>query len=509
MTAYIVPERGSDTVDLVRYLFGPGRANEHTNQRVIAAAETLGVEDGTRLDHRADREEILALGRQLDSHRKAYGVQMPGGHVWHCAISLPPGEMLTDTQWAAVARTAVEQLGFDAAGGHAPCRWIAVHHGRSTGGSEHIHLAVNLVREDGTIASTWRERRTMSRVCGQAEQRFGLHVVEGRAGRGMPGYTRAEAERTRRGRRPEPDRFTLARTVRACAAMAADETEFIHQLRTARVLVRPRYATGGQAVTGYSVALRPTGGQAAPVWFGGGRLAADLTLPRLRGHWEAAATGPARDAARADALRAWRRDDGGGRLDDAAYGVAAWQQAADRIDAIRGQLAAVPASDTATWATTARHAAGVYAALSARLETRPGPLAAAADALARSAQTRPGQARYAHHSGLGDMRGVALAARQAFIPPHRPDPAVTLMRALIRLTNAIAAARETQAAARQAAALRDLSAGQLTALTQVRSASWAAVPDFPTPPAPGRPGPTPPSRPPRPPTRPPDKGIGR
>jgi hypothetical protein len=45
-------------------------------------------------------------------------------------------------------------------------------------------------------------------------------------------------------------------------------------------------------VTGYAVA-KPghVNGHGAPVWFGGGRLAADLTLPKLRKRW--LATGPA------------------------------------------------------------------------------------------------------------------------------------------------------------------------------------------------------------------------
>ena len=57
----IVPERGHDTVGLVKYLFGPGRFNEHTDQRVIAASDTFGIADGKRL---SDPGEIPpAIGR--------------------------------------------------------------------------------------------------------------------------------------------------------------------------------------------------------------------------------------------------------------------------------------------------------------------------------------------------------------------------------------------------------------------------------------------------------------
>ncbi|WP_326822696.1 relaxase/mobilization nuclease domain-containing protein [Streptosporangium sp. NBC_01756] len=270
---------------LVRYLFGPGSSQEHTDQRIIAADVTLGLAEGTRLDHVADADAIYVLGRDMDSHRILLGAAPPGGWVWHCAISLPPSEVLADEQWAEIARTAIGRMGFEQAADRAPCRWIAVHHGRSVGGNDHIHLMVNLVREDGTLAAARNDRRTMSRVCADMERRYELAVVEGRAGRGMPGYSKAEHQRMRVGALPERQR--LARLVRSCALISADEAEFVRRARRSGLSVRPRYGTDGQSVVGYSVALRGREADAAgrPVWFGGGRLAADLSLPRLREHW--------------------------------------------------------------------------------------------------------------------------------------------------------------------------------------------------------------------------------
>jgi hypothetical protein len=72
----------------------------------------------------------------------------------------------------------------------------------------------------------------------------------------------------------------------APAAVASlDEGEFVRRLRRGGVLIRPRFAAGrDDVVAGYSVALRPSG-EDRPVWYGGGRLARDLTLPRLRKGW--------------------------------------------------------------------------------------------------------------------------------------------------------------------------------------------------------------------------------
>ena len=53
------------------------------------------------------------------------------------------------------------------------------------------------------------------------------------------------------------------------------------------MLVRRRFSTRNPGqVTGYSVALpQDTTKAGEPVWYGGGKLAADLTLPKLRRRW--------------------------------------------------------------------------------------------------------------------------------------------------------------------------------------------------------------------------------
>ena len=85
----------------------------------------------------------------------------------------------------------------------------------------------------------------------------------------------------------------LRRAVHTAAAGASSEQEFFTRLEAAGLLVRKRFSQRepGQ-VTGYAVA-KPghVSRQGAPVWFGGGKLAADLTLPKLRERW--LATGPA------------------------------------------------------------------------------------------------------------------------------------------------------------------------------------------------------------------------
>ena len=79
-----------------------------------------------------------------------------------------------------------------------------------------------------------------------------------------------------------------------------------------------------------------------------------------------------------------------------------WQRAVARIERIVEKLKSVPVTDLAAWRGAAREAAGVFAAWSRRFEgDTPGPMAAAADALARSAQYRRGEPVPSREVGAG------------------------------------------------------------------------------------------------------------
>ncbi|MFH8350214.1 relaxase/mobilization nuclease domain-containing protein [Streptomyces sp. NPDC018045] len=393
--------RGEDAPGLVGYLFGPGRFNEHVNQRLIASHAGIVGQGGP---HFRGPGELEALAREFDAPRQLFGTEVKGGHVWHCSISLPPEDgRLSDEQWAQVARRVMDDMGFSEASGKAPCRWLAVHHGPSKDGNDHIHLMVNLVRDDGTKASVWRDYPRVQQICGTLEREMGLRVVEGRGGRTVPGIKRGEQESAVRRGRPEPDRRTLARRVRAAAAVTGNEADFVRQLRSTGVIARPRYASGGRdEVTGYSVALQPAEG-AQPVWYGGGKLAGDLSLTRLREQW------PDSDPAAAVAVWSERGAGERRRVNAALRDEAAWEVAAQQIADARARLADIPPEDTVRWSQAAQETAGVLAAWSGRLETaRPGPLARAADVLARSAQRTHEDRRAPLAERPGALKGAAM-----------------------------------------------------------------------------------------------------
>jgi len=438
--------RGAKTVGVLRYLVGMGKREEHEHPHLVAGSPEAVRMAGERVLGVADAGE---LARFLDEPGEQFGTRVTipkrdrdgadrgvkDAHVWHCSLSLRAEEgEIGDGRWARIAEQLVAGMGFGGGEGKAPCRWVALRHGRSEAGNDHVHVVVSLVREDGTKASTWNDRPRAQTLAGQLEQKHGLQVLESRAaGRGSRGESPVDIARRAHG--DEVPRERLERTVRACAAAAGDEGEFVRRLRQGGVRVRPRFAGGrGDVVAGYSVALRPLPGTAV-VWFGGGRLARDLTLPRLRAGW------PDSPAHAAGAVAEWTaagRDQPpvtqGPELGEPDGAL--WSRCSAEVGALRDRLRSVPAEDLATWAHVAQETAGAFAAWSLAVEPQPGPLAQTAAALARSAQLRAAPAsgkRAVVPSARGAARLLASAARGG----GGPVAQAVLLRQLANLAKAV------------------------------------------------------------------------
>lgn len=286
--------RGNSMPDLISYLFGPGKHNEHVNQHLVAGYADAVLSADDRLwqqepgRQRSLRNPARALGHELDFPRARWQTEIANGYVWHCSLSIKHAEgQLIDEQWTEAAHAIVEALGFDGGDGKSPCRWVAVRHGLSENGNDHIHIAVNLVREDGTKASTWNDYRKVGRVCSDLEDRLGLQRVSGRmTGRTLPEPSRADQEISARRGDPEPLRIRLERKVRACAAVATSEDHFTRLASDNGLLIRPRYSPDGATIIGYAFADQTARrSSTGPIWFGGGKLAPDLTVTGLRRRW--------------------------------------------------------------------------------------------------------------------------------------------------------------------------------------------------------------------------------
>jgi Relaxase/Mobilisation nuclease domain len=439
---------GSSGRGLIRYLFGPGQTNEHTDQRVIASGLVLGGD--ALAGGNLSSQEIADIGAGIDAAHEAFGTNPKGGHIFHVSLSLPPDDrLLSDDQWAQIAQEAMEALGFDGEG-RQPAAWVAIGHGASPNGNQHIHIAASLVRVDGSRVNIWQSKRTLSRLCAEVETDYGLIVIEGRGGKGMPGLSRAELERTAREQMAEPPRITLARMVREASVASKDEAEFVRRLRGSGALLRPRFEAGGkEAIVGYSVAFRTVDGN-PPIWFGGGKLAKDLTLPNLRQFWEGSA------ADRKLAVIEWSAAHAVAPGREAVIGIPDdWRRAVRGIERAVEKLQEVPVSDLAAWRGASREAAGLFAAWSRRFEgDTPGPMAAAADALARSAQSRPNDP-VPKRDAVGNFRGVAAIVAQSQLSHKSPIAWAMLIDQLARTLRTIGEAHLARGETDTARALVD------------------------------------------------------
>jgi hypothetical protein len=493
--------RGGRTAGLMAYLVGPGRSNEHEAAHLVGGSagvmawystNELSLADGVKVGDYLDKPRLVS-GTKITTAVKEYDEhagQMVGtgerrdAHVWHCSLSLAPDhDPLGDDIWEEIASEFVDEMGFTETSGKSPCRWTAVHHGTSKNGGDHIHIAVNLVREDGTKASVHYDYKRASRIVAELEDKHELHVVEGRrAGRSARPESRAETETASRAGGTETYSARLSRTVRACAAASEDEAEFVRRCRREGLWVKPRFAAESHdVVVGYSVAERPSFGQSA-TWRAGGYLGRDLTLPRLREGWTDA------PAAAANASTEWQAAWRGQPI--AAPGREGlevdpklWKTYAAEVAELREQLRQIPLDDHSTWARVAHETSGAFAAWSVRLEDTPGPLAEASATLAKSAAQHPRNTRPAPVRELS-MRGPAYLLMAVAAGTDSRTGQAIIMRQLLNTLRALHDAQVATGQARTASQLADTVRGKLAQIVHtlptieaVESAGSAAATD--------------------------------
>ena len=420
----------------------------------------------------------------------------------------PEDRMLSDDEWAAIAHEVMHRTGLSPYGQEDEAvRWIAVRHG-----DDHIHLVAMLARQDGGKPSPSWERYKVRAACLAAEQRNGLRSTAPADHTAARRPSRAEDEKAGRRGLEEAPRITLRRQVTTAAAAAGSEREFFARLDQAGVLMRKRFSikSPGQ-ITGYSVALPgDTTKDGGPVWYGGGKLAADLSWPKLRQRWTSPRVAPCRPHLN---LTAEERN---------AIWDHATRAAADAAAQIRNFARTDPAAAAdAAWATSdTLHVAA--AVLGSRI------LRQAADAYDRAAR-----APYAHMpppspAGNRLRQAARLLSAFAYLTGDRSMIPIVLITRLAALAEAVAELREFQQHAAQAAAalraaerlhaaIRPAPPVQQRPALRASTAVQLAGLSFPTPAAPGRyqsppgpPGPHPGSpRPPRKPSPPWPRGPSR
>ena len=273
--------RGTNARGLLYYLYGPGKVNEHTDPHLVAGfSDPAELEPGRRPGGSPDLRRLAGL---LAQPLAALGGRCYDKPVWHCAVrAAPEDRMLSDAEWAQVAAGIMHRVGLAPEDDELGVRWVAVRHA-----PDHIHIVATLARQDGSKPSTWNDFYRVREACLEAERRFGLRRTAPADRTAARRATRAETEQAARRGWGEMPRAALRREVCTAAAGAGTEQEFFTRLQQAGALVRLRYSTTNPSeVTGYAVGLaRHTAKDGGVIWYGGGKLAADLTLPKLRARW--------------------------------------------------------------------------------------------------------------------------------------------------------------------------------------------------------------------------------
>ena len=214
---------------LIAYLMGPGRAEEHRRPRVIGSWD--GKDAGWQPRPSGPGEWDFELGpliralrapavaARLSEKRDELGRR---GFVWHCSARVAGADrVLSDTEWAGIARELLHGAGVAAKDDPGGPRWVAIRHA-----DDHIHIAVVLVRQDtGRRFWPYRDFPRLRETARELERRLGLTLTAGPDGTAERAPLRGEREKAARQGRV-PARVELVRAVRRAAVGATDVVSF-------------------------------------------------------------------------------------------------------------------------------------------------------------------------------------------------------------------------------------------------------------------------------------------
>ncbi|WP_435127755.1 relaxase/mobilization nuclease domain-containing protein [Actinacidiphila sp. bgisy144] len=280
MIAAIKPS-GANTRGLLAYLYGPGRHDEHLDPHIVAAFAALGLPDPGR----DENATLTELARHLDApvalRNSEFGKPV-ADHVWHCPVRAAPEDRhLSDTEWADIAHRIVTAAGIAPEGDDLACRWIAVRHA-----DDHIHILATTVREDGRRPKLHGSGRRIGDACRQIEHDYGLRRLNKGDRTATRAPSQAEMHKAERLGWEQTSRAWLQDRIRAAIPHAASIEELLAYLEADDVMVTPRRGPSGDLI-GYSAGrpgdLDKNGQQ---IYHPGGKIAPDLTLPKLRARLE-------------------------------------------------------------------------------------------------------------------------------------------------------------------------------------------------------------------------------
>ncbi|MFE9330456.1 mobilization protein [Streptomyces sp. NPDC006925] len=313
MIAPIKPA-GSRTRGLLAYLYGPGRHDEHHDPHIVAAFAMFGMPDPGRDESATLTELARYLDEPVRLRNSEFGKPVTD-HVWHCPVrAAPEDRYLSDAEWGEIARRIVAAAGIAPEGDDLACRWIAVRHA-----DDHLHILATTVREDGRRPKLHDSGIRVGDECREIEKGYGLRELKKGDRTGTHRPAQAEMHKADRLGWEQTSKEWLEDRIRAAIPHVKSAEEFLAYLEVDGIAVKPRRGPSGDLL-GYAVG-RPDdlNKDGAQVFHPGGKIAPDLSLPKLSARFESGSPEESPTA---------RRD----------RPTTPWQQATDALDALHVEL---------------------------------------------------------------------------------------------------------------------------------------------------------------------------
>src|ERR1039457_1385025 len=132
--------RGTNAGRMLYYLYGPGKANEHTDPHLVAGfGDPAELEPERRPGGSRDLRHLAGLLAQPLAALNGTSYRKP---VWHCSLrAAPEDRLLSDAEWARVAAAVMDRTGLAPEGDELGVRWVGI--GRAP---EPIHLVGSRAR---------------------------------------------------------------------------------------------------------------------------------------------------------------------------------------------------------------------------------------------------------------------------------------------------------------------------------------------------------------------------
>ncbi|MGA5729505.1 relaxase/mobilization nuclease domain-containing protein [Streptomyces seoulensis] len=321
MIAAIKPA-GSRTRGLLAYLYGPGRHDQHFDPHIVSAFAMLGMPDPGRDENATLTELARHLDEPVQLRNSEFGKPVTD-HVWHCAVRAAPEDRhLSDAEWGEIAGRIVRAAGIAPEGDDLACRWVAVRHA-----DDHIHILATTVREDGRRPKIHNSGIRLGDACRQIEGDYGLRRLKKGDGTSSRRPIQAEMHKADRLGWEQTSQQWLEDRIRAALPHVTDTEELLTYLEADGVAVKPRRGPSGDLL-GYAVG-RPgdENDKGEQIYRAGGKIAPDLSLPKLRARLETAISEEHPTARR-------------------TRHTTPWHQATDALDTLHGALVDATGDDS-------------------------------------------------------------------------------------------------------------------------------------------------------------------